>query len=237
MENKELNIAAILKEKPKGIKFWSDSFGPVEFHSACDENIIVNHHRVSSFLDICGKAYPEGICCIFPSKQMRDWTKFAWKKGDVLVNDKGENPVYLIFESFENDEYTSFKSRYVCILGENNRWLQFDNKTSTDLFRKVSDDAAKAYIEKVEAHYNGKLNLETLEIEKPKQECGFKTFDKVLVRDEYNEIWQPAIFISVAESEKYPYFCNNLSSSAAENYKECIDYEGNEDLAFTNNAF
>ena len=41
------------------------------------------------YLDKNGKLYDDGECVVFPSKEMRDWSKFAWKKGDVLVNKDG----------------------------------------------------------------------------------------------------------------------------------------------------
>ena len=39
----------------------------------------------------------------------------------------------------------------------------------TFTFRKASDDEAKTYINTLEKHFGGKLNLETLEIEKPEK--------------------------------------------------------------------
>lgn len=42
---------------------------------------------------------------LFPSKEMRDWRKFDWKKGDVLVNSSGFK---LFFDRWANDDYTRF---------------------------------------------------------------------------------------------------------------------------------
>lgn len=42
----------------------------------------------------------------------------------------------------------------------------------TFTFRKASDDEAQTYINTLEKHFGGKLNLETLEIEKPAFEIG-----------------------------------------------------------------
>lgn len=49
-----------------------------------------------------------GECLLFPSKEMQDWSKFAWKKSDVLVN------AHIIFEKFSNDTYTTFIGKYYC---------------------------------------------------------------------------------------------------------------------------
>lgn len=162
----EINIAKILKDKPEGTKLWTDMFGSVTLYvvtDACDA-FQVKHHNKEPWFDKDGKLYKEGVLCIYPSKSMRDWEKFAWEKGDVLVYRNCEEFYYTIFEGFQDDEYTQFKSRY-CNNSEN-RWLQ-SKVGITDLFTKVSDEEAKRFIKKIEECYKGKLNLDTLEIEKP----------------------------------------------------------------------
>jgi hypothetical protein len=170
METK-INIAEILKDKPEGTKLWTDMFGSVTLYvvtDACDA-FQVKHHNKEPWFDKEGKLYKEGVLCIYPSKSMRDWEKFAWEKGDVLVYRNCEEFYYTIFEGFQDDEYTQFKSRY-CNNSEN-RWLQ-SKVGITDLFTKVSDEEAKRFIKKIEECYNGKLNLDTLEIEKPEFKDG-----------------------------------------------------------------
>ena len=46
-----------------------------------------------------GNMYDGGECIIFPSKEMRDWSKFSWKKGDVLISNDGGTEV--IFDTLE----------------------------------------------------------------------------------------------------------------------------------------
>lgn len=170
METK-INIAEILKDKPEGTKLWTDMFGSVTLYvvtDACDA-FQVKHHNKEPWFDKEGKLYKEGVLCIYPSKSMRDWEKFAWEKGDVLVYRNCEEFYYTIFEGFQDDEYTQFKSRY-CNNSEK-RWLQ-SKVGITDLFTKVSDEEAKRFIKKIEECYNGKLNLDTLEIEKPEFKDG-----------------------------------------------------------------
>lgn len=54
----------------------------------------------------------------------------------------------------------------------------------------------------------------------------FKPFDKVLVRDEDDDRWEPALFVSYNASNGYSYRTMNGYS-----YRQCIQYEGNEHLA------
>lgn len=96
---------------------------------------------------------------------MRDWRKFDWKKGDVLVNKDGD--VYIIFERFVDDTYCSFLGKYY-LWKENNDTEQFYEKERllTSDFQKAGKDAAQTYINTIEERLGGKLNRESLEVEK-----------------------------------------------------------------------
>lgn len=102
----KINIADILKDKPVGLKFYSNTFGYISFNGVHKDKIYffsedTNAHSVKPN----GKMYDGGECIIFPSKKMRDWRKFDWKKGDVLVNSSGFK---LFFDRWANDDYTRF---------------------------------------------------------------------------------------------------------------------------------
>lgn len=68
-----------------------------------------------------------------------------------------------------------------------------------------------------------------IEIEEPKKEYQFKPFDKVLGRDEDNELWRPAFFSHYNEKDYYSYKC------IRDMFTQCIPYEGNEHLVGTSN--
>lgn len=108
---------------------------------------------------------------------MRDWGKFAWKKGDVLVNKDGD--VYIIFERFSDDTYCFFVGKYY-LWKENNDTEHFyeNERLLTSDFQKAGKDAAQTYINTIEERLGGKLNRETLEVEKDQPE--FKDGDIVV---------------------------------------------------------
>lgn len=177
METK-INIADILKDKPVGLKFYSNTFGYISFNGVHKDKVYffsedTNAHSVKPN----GKMYNGGECIIFPSKEMRDWEKFSWKKGDVLVS---KDNVHIIFEKFEDDTYTRFKGKHYL-------WKEFnvedynkeETKMLTSVFEKAADDVAQTYIKTIEEHLGGKLNLDTLEIEKTQPE--FKDGDIVCI--------------------------------------------------------
>ena len=161
----KINIAEILKDKPLLLKFYSTTFGRITFNGVHKGKVYffsedTNAHSVKPN----GKMYDGGECIIFPSKEMRDWEKFSWKKGDVLVS---KDNVHIIFEKFEDDTYTRFKGKHYlwkeCNVEDYNKE---ETKMLTSVFEKATDDVAQTYIKTIEEHLDGKLNLETLEIEK-----------------------------------------------------------------------
>lgn len=165
METK-INIAEILKDKPVGLKFYSNTFGYISFNGVHKDKVYffsedTNAHSVKPN----GKMYDGGECIIFPSKEMRDWRKFSWEKGDVLVHKDGD--VHIIFERFVNDTYCSFVGKYY-LCKENNNTEQFYEKERllTSDFQKASKESAQTYINTIEKRLGGKLNMGTLEIEK-----------------------------------------------------------------------
>ena len=190
MEEK-INIADILKNKTQGTNLYDwlhnidvelDTISTTDTETVVwctneTNNNTTCHRGYSEFGTERG--YPDGLQILFPSKEMRDWRKFLWKKGDVLVNEDGS--VHIIFEEFEDDAYTMFSGKY---------YYSKDGKKTDSYFRECDDvvteeftieteDAAQTYISAIEERLGGKLNLQTLEIEKKPE---FKDGDVLFVK-------------------------------------------------------
>lgn len=162
---KKINIAEILKDKPEGTKLWTDMFGSVMLYvvtDACDA-FQVKHHNKEPWFDKDGKLYKEGVLCIYPSKSMRDWEKFSWKKGDVLISDCG---FMCIFKEWASDDYTKFNG---CYSNSRDGYEDVSN-AETAKFDKLENNIAYGYVREIERKLGGILNLETLEIEKTQPE-------------------------------------------------------------------
>ena len=191
MEEK-INIAEILKDKPKGIRLYSPIFGDCIFcYVREDTNDICVKQRngEKSFFNSKLLYNILGECLLFPSKEMRDWRKFAWKKGDVLVsNDYGTE---VIFYDWYNDTYTNFYGRHF-IYSEDKNNIKYDDFfiCTTGRYSLEDKDAAQTYINTIEERLGGKLNRETLEIEKQPE---FKDGD--ILYAEKDESHTDAIFI------------------------------------------
>lgn len=156
MEEK-INITEILKDKALGTKLWSSLFGDVYFNSASANLVTVSHHKALAKFWRNAKLYDydEAEPTLFPSKEMRDWSKFAWKKGDVLVSMEGSK---ILFDKWANEDYTKFLGK-IKLLGNSHCY-------DTANYSLASKEEALEFIKSVEEINNGKLNLETLRIEK-----------------------------------------------------------------------
>lgn len=178
METKK-NVAEILKNKPQGTKLYDwlhnlevelDEVATTEIETVIwctkkdeDYNLLFGYSRLATL-----RGWFDGLQILFPSKEMRDWRKFDWQKGDVLVS---KDNVYIIFEKFEDDTYTRFKGKHYLWKECNEEdYNKEETKMLTSVFEKANDDAAQTYINTIEKRLGGKLNRETLLVEKPHSE-------------------------------------------------------------------
>ena len=184
METK-INIVEILKDKPQGTKLYSSACGKCKLEEVDDKSFKISFYNSKfgfmnggeGYLDKNGKLYDDGECIVFPSKEMRDWRKFAWKKGDVLVSNDGGTEV--IFDKWYDDTYTNFYSKhYLNSEDENNIKYNEAFLCTTERYSLEDKDTAQTYINTIEKRLGGKLNLETLVVEKPQPE--FKDGDIVV---------------------------------------------------------
>lgn len=193
---KELNIAALLKEKPQNTRLWSPIFGDVYLKDVTDVNnnmIRITHHGVDNIFMNNGKVWADGDVCLFPSRCMDDWQKFAWKKGDVLVSNEGD--VEVIFDKWYDDTYTNFYGKHYLDSENENNIKYFEGFVCiTERYFLESKDTAQTYINTIEERLGGKLNLETLEIEQPKPE--FKDGDIL-----YSNLVGNEVFIAKIEEK------------------------------------
>ena len=172
MEQK-LNIAKILKNKPRGTKLYSMIHGKCSFEAVTDEIFKINFCTSKFGLTQSGECtlikfgnmYDGGECIIFPSKEMRDWSKFSWKKGDVLISNGGN--IEVIFDKWYDDTYTNFYCKHYLNSEDKNKIVYYEEFLCTTARYSLEDkDTAQTYIKAIEERLGGELNCETLEIKK-----------------------------------------------------------------------
>lgn len=162
---KNINIAKILKNKPEktilydAMRDINVSLYVVEKQNG-ETNIFcdgMEKFKGCSFVYSdtgADSIFRKGMQILKPSKEMQDWEKFSWKRGDVLIS--SDYGFVCIFKEWASDDYTKFNGCY------------FDGmpNASTAKYSKLDNNTAYGYIREIENRCGGKLNLETLEIEK-----------------------------------------------------------------------
>ena len=85
--NENIDLTKILKDCPKGTEFYSCIYGKVRFDclQSCEYPVLImrgdglyaSFSRVGKYTDA-----PDSECCLFPSQEQRDWSKFSapWYK-------------------------------------------------------------------------------------------------------------------------------------------------------------
>ena len=85
--NENIDLTKILKDCPKGTKFYSTIFGEVEFSGFYEDEgyaITIKRNFDIAYITKDGRYLSDfnGECTLFPSKDQRDWSKFTapWLK-------------------------------------------------------------------------------------------------------------------------------------------------------------
>lgn len=172
----KIDIAEILKDKPENTKLYSPLFGDVYFSDVEDCFIKVTHHggRMVRFFDNgIYYNYPESEPLLFPSREMRDWRKFAWKKGDVLTDNIS---TICMFEGWANSDYTEFKAKYTLHLIASTNAENEVCKTN-NFVQVLKEEDKQSYLATAETYFNVNITKGSLQIEQPKPE--FKDGDIV----------------------------------------------------------
>lgn len=173
----KINVAEILKNKPRGTKLYSMIHGKCSFEAVTDEIFKINFCTSKFGLTQSGECtlikfgnmYDGGECIIFPSKEMRDWYKFSWQKGDVLISNDGGTEV--IFDKWYDDTYTSFYCKHYLNSEDKNKIVYYEEFLCTTARYSLEDKGTvQTYIKTIKEKLGSELNRETLEIEKAQPE-------------------------------------------------------------------
>lgn len=210
---KEINIAEILKDMPEGTKLWTPICGEVvllDIGLSDVYPIVVRDSYLMKYSFTENGTYYEqkgAEMLLFPSKEMRDWSK-VFKKGDVLENTSDNVfPRYVLFEKFIDDKYTTFEATTRIIVGSETVKSIIQDTLS---YSKVEDEDMALEIKK---------KIQNIVDKKPESSAPeFQPFDKVLVRDSDEQIWIPTFFGFFRKDKKFPYVTIDGS------YKYCIPY-------------
>lgn len=206
--NENLDLTKILKDCPKGTKFYSSTFGNVEFlgiHEFDFINPIVirwfkeEENSYIEYLTKKGTFRGLGECIIFPSKTQRDWSK--WQRpfvdGDVVATNK--NPQVFILQNA-----TSNNKGY-CYIGYDFHFNTFFPAGVWEFNRLATEEEKQKLFKAIEkAGY--KWNAETTTLDKlivPKFKVGDRIKSKYVNNDKFT--------ITNIDNNKFYYGCGERS--------------------------
>ena len=197
----KINVAEILKDKPQGTKLYDllrnidvelDKVHTTDVgtYIECTSTNEVGSTLMFDYSKLgTEKCWIDGLQILLPSKGMRDWEKFSWKRGDVLISDCG---FVCIFKEWASDDYTKFNG---CYSNSRDGYEDVLN-AETAKFDKLDNNTAYGYIREIENRCGGKLNPETLKIEK---QLEFKDGDIVFMKGIKGGYFANCIFILRSE--------------------------------------
>ena len=204
--NKNIDLIKILKDCPKGFKLYSPivgyvTFGNINLKKFKHPIIVYDKEERELTFSKDGKYFADydGECCLFPSKEQKDWSKFTapWYKKEELVKPKFKVGDIIRHKETNKDDVYEISKVYddsYAIVGFN--WM---------IYMKYQDQ-----YELVPNKFDPKNLI---------------PFDKVLVRDSRlvsdspSSWWRCQIFSFIEEEDKdYPYVC------IGESYSYCIPY-------------
>lgn len=160
--NENIDLTKILKDCPKGTKFYTSVFGEVEFDGIEYDEIYSIIIRLSENntekLTAGGKMYEDldGECILFPSREQRSWSKFTapWIKKErfdpktlnpfdkVLVRDNINNPWVCDHFSYINHAnicITTDRCKYCIPYNDDTKHLVGTNDEAPEFYRYWED--------------------------------------------------------------------------------------------------
>ena len=149
-----------------------------------------------------------------------------FEDGDIISFGKNNNNnvsaigIFKKLAKSSHEDYVVFGPKELSY--DEGGWLLDNIRLATEAEKQRLFDALKK---------DGKRwNAEKKCIEDLKEECELKPFQKVLVRYTDNDAWKANMFSHFIDGTNYKYICIDSS------YKQCIPYEGNEELLGTTNS-
>lgn len=231
---KPVNIAEILLDyKENEIILYTPMYGNAFFKGFTrDGGIILENTNTiirgtlkrDFMLDANGrmKETQGGECVLFPSSEMRDWSKF-FKHGDVVVSQKDGD--MFVFDRWAKSDFTEMSIiNYFdkpSEFGGNKFGLKHLTVKTKD-FQKADEEQRKWFFDLMEQSYTIVVDCGRITMV-DKKAPDFKTYDKVLVRNR-KQSWKIDLFSHYVQFGSYHY------RTLGGYYEYCIPFDGNEHL-------
>lgn len=247
MTQEKINIAKLLKYCPNGMELDCTMMEGLEFDGIVDAYFPIRcrvkrpdgGYNVFNFSEYgCWTTDDFAKCVIFP-KGKTTWKGFVppckFKDGDILTYNCTAGTSIFIHRN-KKGEHTYKTSFYVGFnVNDRDKLLVYNKYTlialngDSDVRFATEEEKQKLFEAIKENGYKWNVETKTLEklIEQKFDITTLKPFDKVLVRDNDEQMWTTDIFSFYNEKHVYHFMCVGHYTN------QCIPYEGNEHLLGT----
>lgn len=172
MNEKEINIAQILRFNPSYKMLYSPICGGLELSQITNDGTILCMKPGSSSspqtisFDAYGKVinygdweFADGECVLFPSKDVRDWDVFTWREGDVLES-KDERDI-VVFDSFSRSNKSRLSAHFIIenFKDENRGYFRRVEELETkNFFNRFNSTFRREVLRRIEERFNVPIN-------------------------------------------------------------------------------
>ena len=218
-----INIAEILKDCPKGTKLYSPICGEcrlVKIYDGLGFDVINDTDDVFNF-SYDGRYNLNGECCIFPSKENRDWNTFrSFEDGDIISS----GSYIAIFHKFGKPKSCEYDKviYYHCWCYQNGNDFKFkkDFGIGRDTEYRFATDGEKRKLFNIIKANGYKWNAETKTLEKliiP----NFKVGDQIVRKNSISN----SFIVNSVSSEYYGLALPDRTGIGVLNVSEQDDWE------------
>jgi hypothetical protein len=155
--NKKINLVELLRDCPKGTKFYSRALGTVTFNCIKSDMVCINDHKgIEIAYAKSGKYYyaeDDSVIDLFPSRDQRDWSKWQrpFVEGDIVMYGDDQ---FAIFKEYIKHPETGGLIRYYLYYDAKNDDLDTNDgqayvqrlateKEKAELFQAIKDNGYK----------------------------------------------------------------------------------------------
>ena len=225
--NENIDLTKILKDCPKGWKFYSSIYGDVAFREIKNDSVnpikffLLDEDNIEKYGSCTAQGlyapYYKGECTFFPSKEQRDWSKFTapWYNPEKQDEDKKEinnfdvlpglyKCVHRMFDGTPNDRLLFETGNVYKCLSKHDR-AKFEGSYGQSIY--FEDPVVYKHF----IPFKSKVNKFDPNILQP--------FDKVLVRDTDFQNWSCGLFSHIVV---FDYICKYNVGEIL--YTMCIPY-------------
>lgn len=207
-------IIDILRNYPVDGKLYSTAYGDLKFKSVSNSAIYTysDAYNKEVVFDKNGRLYLDGgiisdVCMLYPARgnhMWSNWRDVMFSEGDFIFDEVNTKEVY-IFSNYDNYDKVLVRNKFgesMLMLTSNFRFASRTEKTNF-----CSSFVADKPFERTEEE----------------EEYKFEVFDKVLVRDDDNDVWKASFYSHPWTSQRGTLFHFTIGCETS-GYLQCIPY-------------